>query len=156
MLTKRDNYSLGCAGMAVAGTPALSAYKITNILAYLIAGLTYIKAATDNIAWTLLTGQSAFVALAASQQSVFFFWLDSAGNARVTQGPVVASANASTYRAGFFEWPSDLAGYACIGAAKVACNASGAFTPGTTALNAANMTVTYYNAGPDYGVGIPY
>lgn len=158
MLTKRDTMSLGCAGMAVAGTPALSAFKVTNILHYLIAGLAYIKAATDNIAWAIFvaTPALAFTSLAASQQSVFFFFIDAAGAITVMQGKVVVGSTGASYVPGAFEWPGDDPTRACIGAVKVNCNASGAFVPGTTALNAANMTVTFYNAAFDYGVPIPY
>lgn len=158
MFTKRDSASLGAAGMAVAGTPALSAYKVTNAFSYLIKGLAYLKAATDNIVWTIFVTSpvSVFTSLAASQQSIFFFFVDAAGAMTVRQGPVVAGTTGATYTPGAFEWPGDDATRACVGAVKVNCNASGAFVPGTTALNAANQTSTFYNAALDYGVPITY
>lgn len=166
MLTKRDNFALGCAGVGIAGTPALSAIKTTNALAVQIDGQTYQSAATDNRAFTIIPATisppAAFVSLAASKSSCFFVWLNPAGTAYVEQVTKVgvafvpASVTGSGYAAGIFEWPMDRPGYALIGAIKVVTNASGAFVPATTSLAAANQTVTYYNVGPDLGLGVPY
>lgn len=155
MQTSRDNVSLGCAGLAVAGTATNSQFKTANALAFGIGGLSYLKAATDNIAFTADTGTS-FTNLAASQQSCFFFMIDTAGAITVRQHSVQPAAAAAGYRAGGWDWPGDRDGKACIGAVRISCNASGAFTPGTTALNAANQTATYYNVAGDLGVPVPF
>ena len=171
MLTKRDNMSLGCAGLAVAGTPANGAFKLTNALTYLIAGLCYLKAATDNIAQVQLpaaVGGLPFVNLGANQQTCIFVSIDVNGNLFLHQAArtapaqlgasvfLPASITSSGYQSGAFEWPAEAKGYAVIGAIKIATNASGAFVFGTTTLSAANQTVTYYNAAVDYGVAVPY
>lgn len=171
MITKRDNMSLGCAGLAVAGTPTSGAFKISNILHYIIAGLAYLKAATDNIAQVVLpiaAGGLPFVNLAASQISVVFVSIDASGAVFLHQGQatsqtqlggavyVVPSLTGAGYQTGAFEWPAEAKDYALIGAIKIATNASGAFVFGTTSLAAANQTVTYYNAAVDYGVAIPF
>lgn len=153
MHTKRDNYSGGCAGLATGTTTTIS---VANAFAFAIAGRAYQKAAALNFAPALRTGATAFVALAASQSTVFYVWIDIAGAVTLTQGKVGTSATASGYQAGAFEWPQDDSAYACIGAIKVTTNASGVFTVGTTAFGAANTTVTYYNVMDDYGVAIPY
>ncbi len=153
MHTPRDNYSLGCAGLATGTTTTLSN---ANAFPYQIDGRSYQKAAALNVAPALKTGSPAFVALAANQSTCFFAHIDPAGTITLTQGKVGSSSTAAGYQAGAFEWPQEDKGFACIGAIKVTTNATGAFTVGTTAFGAANTTVTYYNAGDDYGVAIPY
>jgi hypothetical protein len=170
MLTKRDNMSLGCAGLALATTPALGAFKTSNALSYIIGGFAFFKAATDNIAQVAMPKVPAqpLVNLAANQQTCVFVSIDVAGNLFFEQAQrtpaalgavgalVVPSITASGYGAGGFEWPGETKGYAVIGAIKIATNATGAYVFGTTALNAANQTVTYYNAAGDYGVPVPF
>lgn len=157
MITTRDNMSLGCAGLGV-GT-AGATIKTTNVLHFLVQGLAYAKAVTDNIALTMMTKVPAVpaVALAASQVAVFFVSVKASdGSIVLEQSKVAGSATAAGYQPGAFEWPAETPGFAIIGAFKVATNASGAYTLGTTLNSAANQTVTYYNAAFDYGVPIPY
>lgn len=167
MLTKRDNISLGCAGLA-AGTTA-GTFKTTNIFAFLVLGLAYFKAITDNIAFAVRVQVPALTlpSLAASQQTVYFLSVRASDGAIFAEpmrpvamgggapSNVVASNTGSGFQTGgSAEWPSETPGYAIFGAIKVATTAAGAFIPGTTSLGAANQVVTYYNAGPDYGVSI--
>lgn len=166
MLTKRDNLSLGSAGLA-AGTGA-GTFKTQNALDYMIAGRAYQKAITDNIAFSLRVKVPAEVALSvpASKTQVYFLLIDPAGTITYTQARtsvadagsvrgLPGSSAAANYQAGAVEWPLEEEGRALIGAIKVATNAAGAFIPGTTSLGAANQTVTYYNVAGDYGVPIP-
>jgi hypothetical protein len=166
MLTKRDNLSLGSAGLAT-GTGA-GTFKTTTVLDYMIAGRAYQKAATDNIAMALRVKSPAEVAVnvPASKTQVYFFLIDAAGAITYTQARqsvndsgnvrgMPGSASAANYQASAVEWPLEEDGRACIGAVKVATNASGAFIPGTTSFGAANQTVTFYNVAGDYGVPIP-
>lgn len=160
MQTSRDNHSFGCAGL-VAGTGAT--VSIANAMAYAIAGRTYQKAAATNVAFALKTGGVALPVLAASQIGCIFLWLDTAGaltyssaTTSVGVARVAINSTAAGYAAGGFEWPQDEAAYACIGAIRIATNASGAFTIGTTALGAANTTAVFHNVGGDYGVSIPF
>lgn len=156
MHTMRDNYSLGCAGLGVGTTGAT--LKTVNAVAYQIDGRSFLKAATDNIAFALFVQvpAAAIVPLAASQVGVFFIMIDTAGNITYKQSASKSGVTAAGYSAGAFEWPQEDKGFACLGAIKVATNASGAFTAATTLLSAANQTVTYYNVGNDLGVAIPY
>lgn len=160
MRSPRDNVSMGCAGL-VAGTGAT--VSTGNALPYQVDGRTYFKAATANVAFALKANATIAAVLAASQAMCLFLHLDTAGNLTYScaQKPdgtvrVVGSATAASYTPGAFEWPQEDKGFACIGAIKITTNASGAFTVGTTALGAANTTATFYNAGDDYGVAIPF
>lgn len=166
MLTKRDNLSLGSAGLA-AGTGA-GTFKTQQILDYMIAGRAYQKAVTDNIAFVLRvkTPAEVVVNVPANKTQVYFLLIDAAGAITFTQARqsvadagvlrgMPGSATAANYQASALEWPLEESGTACIGAIKVATNASGAFIPATTSLGAANQTVTYYNVAGDYGVPIP-
>jgi hypothetical protein len=156
MHTQRDNYSLGCASLA-AGTGA-GTIKTQAILHYALGGRTYVKAVTDNIALALQTQVPALTntAMAASQVSVYFLFLDSAGAVSFKQSAIKSGTTAASYTPGAFEWPADDGLFTCFGAMKIATNASGVFTAGTTALNATGVTPTFYNVGDDYGVPIPY
>ena len=157
MQTKRDNMSLGAAGLAE-GTNA-GTLKTSNILHYIVKGRAYIKAVTDNIAFALMTKVPALaiLPLTASQVGVFFISVRQSDGALVyEQSASKPSATGAGYQAGAFEWPSEVEGHALIGAIKVATNASGAFTAATTDLGAANQTVTYYDVAVDYGIPIPY
>lgn len=167
MMTKRDNYALGAAGFAVAGTPAGGQFKTSNLLSYTVDGAMKTKAATDNIAPALATfsvlANLAAAAIGASKATCHFIYIkasdgsvvvDPAVRAGALDAPVSATGNG--YKPGCFETPPERPGYALIGAYKVVTNASGAFTPGTTALNAANQTTTYYDFATDLGSPIPY
>ena len=153
MHTQRDNYSLGSAGLG-AGTGA-GTIKTQNILHYAIAGRTYAKAVTDNIALAA-KGGAAIVALAANQVACLLLFIDAAGTITYRQSKTKTNSTGAGYTPGAFELVPDEADAACFGALKIACNASGAFTPGTTALNATGVTATFYNLGDDYGVPIPF
>lgn len=153
MLTPRDNYSLGCAGL-VAGTT--STISIGNAMAFGIAGRTFQKAAAANVVPALRTGATAAVALTLNQACVFWWWLDTAGALTYSQSDVRNSATHAQYVPGAFGMPGEEAGYTLIGAVKITTNASGAFTIGTTAMGAANTTATFYNFGLDYGVPITF
>lgn len=167
MLTKRDNSSLGCAGLAVAGTPTSGAFKLTNAFAYQADGQSFQKAATDNIAQALASwsplASLATAAIGASKTIMIWVHIKSSDGSMVLEPATrlgvldaPASVTGAGYKSGVFEAPPERVGYALVGGIKVATNASGAYTSGTTALNAANQTTTYYNFGSDYGVPVPY
>lgn len=152
MFTMRDQCSLGCAGLAE-GTNA-NTFKTSNILHYLIDGRTYVKAATDNIAFAAETAlTSAFAAQAAKTVAVYFFFIDSAGTITVSQGTSYAATTEVGYLSRAIDWPQ-VAAKACIGAMKIQCNNSATFTAGSTDLGATDVVDTFYNVGTDYGVPI--
>lgn len=167
MMTKRDNYSLSAAGLTVAGTPALGAFRLTNPVNYVVDGFAKLKAATDNIAQVLapFSPLAALASAAIGASKIMCLWvyvrgsdgamfLDPAVKVGILDQP--PSLSGAGYKVGVFEAPPERAGYALVGAIKIATAAAGAYTAGTTSLAAANMTVTYYDLGPDLGVPIPY
>ena len=170
MLTKRDNYALGSALLAVAGTATGGQFKTTNLVSYQIDGQAYSKAATDNIAPVIIPALNptpitfAAAAIGASKITCMWVWINAAGTVYVEPAaelnPPVAklppSLTGSGYKAGVFEWPSERPGYALLGAIKVATNASGAFTYASTALSAANQTTTYYSVAADLGQPVTF
>ncbi len=155
MHTQRDNYSLGCAGLS-AGTAG--SVSIGNILHYQIAGRTYVKAATANIALSLLASVPAVATqnLGNNQVTCLFFYIDAAGTVTYKQNPTLRTGAAGAgYASGGFEWPLEEPNHAIIGAVKVSAGAAQTFTVGTTVFGTAN-TATFYNVGNDLGVPIPY
>lgn len=142
------NYSLGSAGLAE-GTNA-NTFKTSNILHYCIGGRAYVKAATDNLAFS-----SGHTALAAKQKCAFFVWLDAAGNVTTTQSSIVPNAQAQGYVPGAWEWPKQ-ATRACIGAIIIDAQNAATFTANSTDFGATDVVDTFANVADDYGVPITY
>lgn len=133
----QDNSGLtGCFGKAglTIGTTNTT-YRIVNTTPYAIDGKLYSKSAQDNIAFSAASGSLAN--LSAGQACALAVLLDSAGNAKVAQGPIVEAGAACPV-------PGAPAGYAIIGAIKIVAN-SAAFTFGSTALNAAGISASYFD-----------
>ncbi len=108
-------------------------YKTANAISYMIAGKLYNKAATDNIAATACTAQSA------SKYRLYLISIDSAGTCTVTAGTETSTDTAVL--------PAQTASKVPIGAIKVQTGAGGTFTMGTSSLAVADnvAAVTYYN-----------
>lgn len=150
--TARDAYSLGCAGLAE-GTNA-NTFKTSNILHYQINGRSYVKAATDNIAYAAETAlTAAFAAQAAKTVCVYFYFIDAAGTITVSQSTAYPNSQSNSYVARAIPWP-EVAGKACIGALKLDCQNSATFTAGSTDLSATDVVDTHYNVADDYGTPI--
>ena len=142
----RDNYATTVAGVAE-GTNA-NTFRLTNATNYSIAGLGYVKAATDNLAFT-----SGHTALGNSQRCAFFVALDTAGNVTTIQGDIVTpSPTGEVRRAAEIPNPTDRV---VIGAIVVTTGASATFTPNSTDLSAAGVTGTYYQFIGDYAATLP-
>lgn len=148
MKTLREAYSLGCAGLAE-GTNA-NTFKTSNIVHYCINGRTYVKAATDNLAFS-----SGHTSLAAKQICAFFVWIDTAGTVTTTQSTVASNSQATGYVKSAFEWPV-VADKACLGAIVVDAQNAAVFVPNTTDLGATDVVDTYHNVADDLGVAITY
>ena len=76
--------------------------------------------------------------------------LDAAGTVAVVQGSYAGQAitfanDLSKVLIGTGAIPDEPAGYTAIGVIKVALAGAATFTPGTTALDAANVTATYFD-----------
>jgi hypothetical protein len=104
-------------------------------ISYTINGEFKSKAATDDL-WTL-TG----AVIPAGQKRTYLLLLDSAGAATVAASDTVLAAGTVTLPA----WPADKA---IVGSVTVSNGSGGNFTPGTTALNAASITTTYFDGVP--------
>lgn len=152
MRSARAAYSLGAAGLAE-GTNA-NTFKTSNILHFVINGRAYVKAATDNIAFSAETAlTSAFVAQAAKKVCVYFFFINSAGTITVSQGTQYDATTETGYVARAIDWPQ-VADKACIGALKIQTNNSATFTPASVDLGATDVVDTFYDVADDYGVPV--
>jgi len=147
MKTTRDSYSLGYATLAE-GTNA-NTFKTTTACAYVINGQSYIKAATDNLAFSTGTAQAVLT------QAAYFVFVDTAGTVTTVQSSIQPISSVAGYVAGAWEIPH-VADKACIGAIKVTLASAATFTPGSTDLSATNVTGTYFNFGDSYGTPITY
>lgn len=134
--------SLGAAGLAE-GTNA-NTFQIANAVPFVIKGRSYLKAATDNIAFS-----AGHTALAASQTCIFAVCINAAGTVSTVQSEIVANADLGVTKA--IQCPDIPDNLACLGHIQVSTNASGAFTPASTDLGAANVFDAYVN----YALGIP-
>lgn len=114
-----------------AGTSA-GTIKTTAAAEYSIGGITFSKAATDNVAVT------AGVAQPASSTAIYVVAADAAGAITTVAGRAVTGANTPVS-------PLIANSLAAIGAFKIVTNASASFTPGTTAFNAAGVTATFFD-----------
>ncbi|MEO8296344.1 MAG: hypothetical protein ABI574_00910 [Burkholderiales bacterium] len=132
--------------------------KSTGAIVYTIGGLFFTKSAlaAQSIAVThRLFGEPVTVADPAFVQpsgtTVFYVLsLNAAGTVAVSQGSYAGQAvtyagDLSRIVTGDGDLPEEPAGYTAIGVLKVATTGGATFTPGTTALDAANVAVTYYD-----------
>lgn len=97
---------------------------------FTIGGRVYTKAAADNIALTAAPAQPVLTS------AYYLLSVNAAGTVTTTAGTSAASNPAIPV-------PPD--GQAVFGAIKVDLAEEATFTPGTTALNATNVTATFYN-----------
>ena len=117
------------AGLAE-GTNA-NTIKFANAFSFSIAGVTYLKAVTDNIAMTAAAQQ------AISTFCMYLVTLDSAGAVTITKGTELGTDTAVL--------PARPANQAVAGAFKIATDGATTFTSGTTDLGAAGITDTHYD-----------
>lgn len=148
MKSIRPAYSLGAAGLAE-GTNA-NTFRLTNALAYVVAGRSYLKAATDNLAFS-----AGHTALAVNQTCAFFVWLDAAGTVTTTQSAIRTSPAGAGYVPGAWEWPEQV-DKACIGAIVIRTANAATFTANSTDFSATDVIDTFHNVADDYGVPITY
>lgn len=110
-------------GLAIGTTK--SKIKTASIINYCIDGIMYVKAITDDLfVFTDTTVQ------AISTTKYYLLALDATGAAGVFTGT-------ST------ELPACPAGYCPVGYVKIVTSGAGTFIPGTTLLDAAQVTATY-------------
>lgn len=120
------------AGLAIATTK--TKVKSVNSIEYFIDGVRYVKAGTDNL--FDLTGMNT---TGGTKYNGAFLYLDAAGTASI-----VAATEGATEAA--IAWPDPVVADKCCVGKVVVTKSDGAFTGGTTDLDAANVTATYTNA----------
>ncbi len=104
---------------------------------YVIHGIAYNKADTDNIAVT------AHATQAVSTSCLYLVQINAAGTVSTKKGTEQLTASLGDNLA--IQWPTPDADNCPIGGYKVALNSSTTFTNGTTDLGAAGVTDTYYD-----------
>jgi hypothetical protein len=127
------NLPLSDGGVALATTK--SKVKTAANVTYLINGEFKVKNATDNL-WTL-TGD----AVAAAMFQKWLLCLDTDGAASV----VIGTAGATAAEVVLPAWPANKS---VVGVLTVQNGSAADFTPGTTLLDAADITATYYDGFP--------
>lgn len=137
--------TMNSGALAIGSTP--TGFSTGAAINYLNLGQFYSKAATATQAFVIepnsglsYTNRSAFVSIPSGQACTFAVLLDSAGSFTVVQGDLVDQGQLAPV--------AQVPGRKnIVGAIKVVNAAATAFVPGTTALNAANVTTTYFNLG---------
>lgn len=143
--------ALNSGGLAIGTTT--SQISIATAVNYLYKGVFGQRATSVSIAYPIEPGTglvptspNAYVTLAAGQACSFLVVVDSANALTAVQGPVQTAGD-----------PCPVApvpnNRIAIGAFKVV-NVTNPFIPGTTALNAAGVTTTYFNLGSHPGATI--
>lgn len=154
-----DNLQLsqgGCialsSGALAAGTNA-GTIQTTATITYLIDGIFKSKGATNNISIAYSgadvysdPGNGSFTGQSGGSTRIYGVFLDGAGAVSVVPGPIVNSAELAAGVAPL-QWPSAQRNKAFIGALRIAVTEGTTFIPGTTALDAAGVTDTFYNGG---------
>lgn len=152
------NFTKG--GLAINAASAATV-KTTATVTYSIGGVLYSKAALSAQSIAVTHGANGLPVAAANGNPayvqpinstvIYLVGLDAAGNVSLTQGAYagqVMSFNGNLAKrvtdvdGGV---PTPPANVAVIGAFKVVTNGSATFTPGSTALDAAGVSVTYYD-----------
>lgn len=149
-----------CLSAAVLAINAASAatVKTTGAIVYTIDGIARTKAAlaAQSIAVThdfqgkpVATGFPAY-AQPAGTRVIYVLSANAAGTVAVSQGTHLGQtlpkkADLSVILTGTGGVPDEPAGYTAFGAIVVNLSAAATFTPGTTALDAANVVATYYD-----------
>jgi len=137
------NRCFGKAGLAIHGGNSENVQTVAAV-DYCIAGVMYqyaITAEIDLSACDFITETAAADTVSAQAKNTdraYLLVLNSAGTVKVIQGTAVATAGTCTV-------PGCPDGYAPLGVIKVANGNSATFTLGTTGLDAAGVTDTYYD-----------
>lgn len=145
------NYNMTKGVLAINAASAAT-IKSTNAYTYAVNGILYSKAALSAQVITNMTGPvqaSTTTYVQPISTTVYYVvCLDAAGTVSIVQGSYATQALGGG-AIGDGSIPDVASTVTPIGIFKVATNASATFTAGTTALDAAGVTVTYYDvAGP--------
>ena len=139
----------GCltkAGLGIGSTAAQLSWATpdgTSGVTFVIDGIAYYLADDATQAMTAMAVQ------AVSTSCLYLVMFDSSGTMSTKKG--VERATADLGATASLQWPQPDADKCPIGGFKVAVNSSGTFTGGTTDLDDATITDTYY----DFALGVP-
>ena len=143
--------ALNSGGLAISLT--LPTFTNAAAIAYTLGGRFFSKAIVASVPLVIEPGTGvnpllpqALRTLAIGESCSFAVILDAAGNFTVAQGDIVAAGQSTPVAQATI-------GKLVVGAIKVSAN-SAAFIPGTTALNAAGLVVTYLNLAQHPGTSI--
>jgi hypothetical protein len=137
-------------GGLVNGTNA-GTIQTGSTITYTIDGEFKSKSATNNVSIAYTgpavygdAGNGAFTGQTGGSTRLYGVYLDGAGNFSVLPGAI---ANTARLAAGSdsLQFPPTQRNRACCGVVRVAVTANTTFVPGTTALNASGVTVSYLN-----------
>lgn len=138
-----DDPNGGCmafgSGALAEGTNAAT-LKTTATIPYMIDGMLYSKAATDNMAITACAQQAALTTC------IYLVTLNAAGTLVVTKGREVLTADLAK-GADSLQFPTKPASQAVIGFFTIITASGYTYTGGTTDNSATGITDAYYDAG---------
>jgi hypothetical protein len=129
----------GKADLAIGDGAKTGVATATAIASFSIDGIAYKRAAAaTNLPFTAATAQGLLT------KCLYLVCSDSAGTITTVKGTAVLTADlvAGTK---VLQWPAPLSTTCVIGAVKITTASTANFTPGTTALDATNVTATYYD-----------
>ena len=136
-------FCLSRAGLAIGdgaktGTNSFAAPNGAGV-DFSIDGILYHKADAATVApFTAGTVQPVLT------KCLYLVCIDSGGTITTVQGTPVLTADLVAGNA-VLQWPKPSASVCVVGAVKITLASTATFTPGTTALDASNVTATYYN-----------
>jgi hypothetical protein len=127
------------AGLALGATAGT--VNIASNVQFCIDGIFATVNAVNNAAFS-----NNHLSLAAGCACLFGVWVTAAGVVSTTQGKVVDTASLATAGGSkVLQMPDVVANSALLGLIKVVTAGTAVFVPGTTNLNATNVTATYYD-----------
>lgn len=138
------NFNLSAGGLAIKAGGATPQMKTVNALNYVLDGIfKTAKGATAAISFS--AGHATLNPLAAvAQQCMFGLYLDSAGNFTTVQGKIVPALEVSG-ALNAVPTPGSKKSLCLVGMIEIATTAAASFIPGTTNLDAAGITATYFD-----------
>ena len=135
------NYSRAGLGAVITGCVA-GDFVQNNVINYTIDGQWNQLAASNNRAFS-----SGSLPFSNNNICLFAVWVSANNVFSTTQGKIVSSQDAlSTGGKTVVPYPDVISNAALIGLIKVKAGVGVTFTPGTTNLNASNITTTYIDA----------
>lgn len=139
------NANLIKAGLAIGTTQgSTGTIKTTTTTSYTIDSIYYSKSNTDNIAIVPAIAAQVNAIQAVLTTCLYLVQIDSAGAVTVVKGKEVLTSDL-TNGSKVLEWPQPTDNRAVIGAYRVSLASTATYQFGVTALNASNVTTTYYD-----------